>query len=170
MRPELKAKILAGTKPSTNRAWAETTVASARKAMANGWVVRIQANHAFCTLWAWGKFGSISERRHPSIAIDDKALLDAGCGHMTKDEYIKTYCMVFPPEQKKKKHIEEREKDQDEKDDKDEEEDKGKKDKDGEKDYANEGGVRWYRERAFLSFVGQIRHPDPPDDVNRRGL
>ena len=102
MRPELKAKILAGTKPSTNRAWAETTVASARKAMANGWVVRIQANHAFCTLWAWGKFGSISERRHPSIAIDDKALLDAGCGHMTKDEYIKTYCMVFPPEQKKK--------------------------------------------------------------------
>jgi hypothetical protein len=83
-----------GNKWSSTRGWKKSTEAMYRTACANGHLVRLQSGYANHTLFGWALLKHISPRGHPRDVVTAEAMLDAGCGHMSKGQYIARYCMV----------------------------------------------------------------------------
>ena len=77
---------------STRGGWKEREEKKFRKCLANSAVIRLQGNWAFDTICGWGRLASISEKGNPYDIVTQEALVEAGCGHMTRGQYIHKYC------------------------------------------------------------------------------
>jgi hypothetical protein len=62
-----------------------------QKCCDEGLVLRVQENWAFDTICGWAKISYISPPGTPADVVTPRVLLESGCGHMTKDEYIATF-------------------------------------------------------------------------------
>ena len=98
---QLCTQFLLGAKWASTRGWKLRTEDSYRKACAKGLVVRVQSSWANHTIIGWALLRCVSPRGHPRDVVNEETVREAGCGHMTKDQYIAEYCMVTNEEGEK---------------------------------------------------------------------
>ena len=91
----LKRELLAGRKWATTRNWKESTLLTYHRASVTGELVRVQSNWGHWTIFCWAKILGVSKRGHPNDVVDAHALQEAGCGHMSKEQYILSYCSIL---------------------------------------------------------------------------
>ena len=87
---KLRKEFLEGRKRCTTRGNTKK-IEEYRKGIDRGLVLRVQGNWAFDTICGWGKLSFISPPGTVADVVTSRVLLETGCGHMTKAEYIETY-------------------------------------------------------------------------------
>ena len=85
---------MAGAKWATTRGWKRTHVKMYRQACASGALIRFQKTRFNYSIIGWLLLASISAPGRPDNMVTTDSMREAGCAHMTKEEYIAEYCMV----------------------------------------------------------------------------
>jgi len=65
-----------------------------RQACASGALIRFQKTRFNYSIIGWLLLASISAPGRPDNMVTTDSMREAGCAHMTKEEYIAEYCMV----------------------------------------------------------------------------
>lgn len=91
---ELQQQTLAGWKWSTTRAWKDAPIKSFQKASDDGRLVRLQRDRSNHSIIGWVLLKGVSAKGHPDVVVTKQSIALAGCGSMTKQQYIAEYCMV----------------------------------------------------------------------------